>query len=164
MLQSLKNAINGPNSDLIQLNDGIQTKNEREGECLAVDIVAIHGLPGNTHATWTDQDTQALWLRDFLPHDIPGARILTYSYPSESLFSKSDATLQTYALKLLDHLHDYRSLIKARPIIFVAHSLGGIVCKRALILTKEDSRYHDISRAPLVSSSLAHLKEDPWAV
>ena len=137
-------ALSGPDSVLVQLNNGIETKWEAKGLYFQADIVAIHGLLGDLYDTWRDKKTQALWLKDFLPHDIPMARILTYSYPSAQLFDKSQAMILTYALKLLEHLYNHRRMYGPRPIIFVAHSLGGIVCKKALILAKEDARYHDI--------------------
>jgi hypothetical protein len=59
-----------------------------EGASLAdrgVDIVAIHGLGG--YDNWkhpTDgpsDDSEAIfWLHDFLPIDLPSARIFTYPY------------------------------------------------------------------------------------
>jgi hypothetical protein len=38
------------------------------------DIIAIHGICGDPLKTWT-HESGALWLRDFLPKDINGARV-----------------------------------------------------------------------------------------
>ena len=105
-----------------------------------VDVVAIHGLDGSPWGTWTHKDG-TFWLRDTLPKDIPGARIFTYSYPSQLLWSQSEATIMDYTQSLLENLLVQRRNQQRRPIIFLAHSLGGIVCKEALIKAKNDPRF-----------------------
>ena len=119
---------------LILLSDGLTGDRESVENPFAVDIVAIHGLNGDAYKTWTHQKSGNLWLRDQLPRDLPGARIYTYGYPSHLLFSKSKAQIRDYASKLLSCLSTARVGQKGRPLIFIAHSLGGIVCKQALIL------------------------------
>ena len=51
-------------------------------------VVAVHGLQGDAYKTW-EHDNRSLWLRDFLPADIPNARIMTFGYDSTVAFSKS---------------------------------------------------------------------------
>ena len=117
-----------------------------------VDIVAVHGLNGRAFGTWTveslNEETHEKiytnWIKDFLPSDIRGARIFTYSYESHVLFSKSRATVNDFAQKLLFALKARRIGQERRPIIFIAHSLGGIVCKQALILAKEDANFRTL--------------------
>ena len=127
-------------------------KNRDHTRAYDVDIVAIHGLNGTAFGTWTQERTDErtkqkssiFWLKDLLPNDIPGARIFTYDYPSHVLFSKPKATIADYAQSLLFALANSRVGGEWRPLIFIAHSLGGIVCKEALIKAKEDSRFQDI--------------------
>ncbi|KAF2012750.1 hypothetical protein BU24DRAFT_395880 [Aaosphaeria arxii CBS 175.79] len=115
-------------------------------DLLEVDIVAIHGLNGNAYTTW-QHENGVLWLRDLLPSCLPGSRVFTYGYPSEVFCSNSVATLRDYSRNLLSSLATL-SEDKQRPIIFVCHSLGGIVCKQALVLAHEDDRlYGDILSA-----------------
>ena len=107
--------------------------NESPGE-YPIDIVAVHGITGSAYSTWTckDKTNSALWLRDFLPQEFPGARIFTYGYPADVFFSKERGDIGTFARTLLDKLlrereeNDYRH----RPIIFICHSMGGIVVKQ----------------------------------
>ncbi|KAL7809400.1 ankyrin repeat-containing domain protein [Trichoderma aethiopicum] len=47
-----------------------------------VDIIAVHGLGSSVERTWTHKESNQLWLRDFLPLDLPEARIMTYSHNS----------------------------------------------------------------------------------
>ena len=115
-----------------------------------IDVVAVHGLQGDAYKTW-EHDNGSLWLRDFLPADMPNARIMTFGYDSAVAFSKSVARIEDKALELLNHLSAKRPPATpggpSKPIVFICHSLGGIVVKRALILAHErDSNldYKDI--------------------
>lgn len=72
-----------------------------------------------------------MWLRDFLPQQIPHARIMSFGYDSGVLFSKSTSNIGTFAEQLLELLLSMRVNVSAtRPIIFICHSLGGIVVKK----------------------------------
>jgi hypothetical protein len=108
----------------------------------SVDVVAVHGLQGHAFKTWTF-DNGNMWLRDELPDNVPAARVLTFGYDSTIAFSRSVATIEDIALQLLTALHMERESDKAlgtrRPIVFVCHSLGGIVVKKALVLANERS-------------------------
>ena len=129
---------------LIVLGDKLTGDHESVESPFGVDVVAIHGLNGDAYNTWTHQKSRNLWLRDQLPRDLPGARIYTYGYPSHLLFSKSKAQIRDYASKLLSCLSTARVGQERRPIIFIAHSLGGIVCKQALILAYRNPLYSNI--------------------
>jgi hypothetical protein len=102
-----------------------------------VDIIAIHGLNGHYQKTWTAapklaRDKECNWLKDLLPKQIPNARILSYGYNSVVQFSKSTAGVGMFADALLEDIISCRRSAEeqARPIIFICHSLGGIVFKR----------------------------------
>jgi hypothetical protein len=97
-------------------------------DLIGVDVVAIHGLNGDAYTTW-QHENGLFWLRDLLPSTLPGSRVFTYGYPSELFWSNSMATLRDYSRNLLNSLTAV-SEGKQRPIIFVCHSLGGIVCKQ----------------------------------
>ncbi|KAI6080132.1 hypothetical protein F4821DRAFT_266190, partial [Hypoxylon rubiginosum] len=101
-----------------------------------LDIVAIHGLNGHREKTWT-ADNGMHWLRDLLPEDLPNVRILAWGYDANTHASGrvSCQYLYDHALDLVADLTRKRTLTNSteRPIIFVAHSLGGIVVKSALI-------------------------------
>jgi len=109
-----------------------------------VDIIAIHGLDGHREASWTDEKTSVLWLRDLLPHDIQGIRVLTYGYDANTrgVHPLSSLRLNDHAENLMSSLAQFRKATPERPIIFVAHSLGGIVLKEALIHAAGATRDH----------------------
>jgi hypothetical protein len=97
-----------------------------------VDIVAVHGLNGHYLKTWTHEESHFNWLRDAIPESIPLARVLSFSYNSSLQFSKSTSDLFTFAEQLLEGLLAQRQTEaeQNRRIIFVCHSLGGIVVKQ----------------------------------
>lgn len=97
-----------------------------------IDLVAIHGLGGHYNDTWTDKNTEQNWLRDFLPDQVPQLRIMSWGYNSGVLGSKSVGTVTTFAQGLLADLKTCRATkkLEKRPLIFVCHSLGGVVFKR----------------------------------
>ncbi|KAK3367665.1 hypothetical protein B0H63DRAFT_489599 [Podospora didyma] len=121
------------------------------GDNPIADIVAVHGLNGHREGTWTAEASQANWLRDLLPADIPNARILSYGYNSRT-HNAENLSLQSiyeHAITLVQDLCTYRRNTKTenRPIIFLAHSLGGILVKNALIHSKlSKSSHHSIKR------------------
>lgn len=130
---------------LYQLNEDGAVEDAASVETNEVDIVAIHGLNGTAFGTWTHKN-KTFWLKDLLLKDVRGARIFTYHYPSRLLCNKSEATIEEYAKTLLLDLKNNRSGPDhhRRPIIFIAHSLGGIVCKEALIIAQQDRRFTTI--------------------
>jgi hypothetical protein len=65
------------------------------------DIIAIHGLGGTPYNTWTHENG-ILWLRDFVPDELPGARIYTFGYDSSFAFSKGTGTLRDFAKNFLE--------------------------------------------------------------
>lgn len=103
------------------------------------DIVAIHGLEGHPLGTWTSsENNKTMWIRDFLKDSFPRARIFTFGYSSQMWFSKSMSTVDDVAKVLLSRLRHKRARYQPeRPIIFICHSLGGIVLKTALVIANE---------------------------
>ena len=71
-----------------------------------------------------------LWLRDQLPKVAPNARIFLYIYNSNLIFSTSKDRLIHQVNDLLERLHEKRESDPRRPIIFIGHSLGGIMIKQ----------------------------------
>lgn len=71
-------------------------------------IVAVHGLGGDAFATWTHPKSKAFWLKDFLPQQIPDARIMTFGYNADAAFGQSTAEILDHAKSLLASLMDKR--------------------------------------------------------
>ena len=62
---------------------------------------------------------------------------MSYRYNSRTAFSKAVTDIDDEAAMLLDRIDGERQSNdqKARPIIFVSHSLGGIVVKKVRVLS-----------------------------
>lgn len=111
-----------------------------------VDICFVHGLTGNRNSTWTAHGRNTAWPKEFLPSRISNARILTYGYDAY-VVRKSVASsnrLIDHATNLLNDLSTDRDCNNAseRPLIFVAHSIGGLVCQKAILLSRNIPEPH----------------------
>ncbi|KAJ5103665.1 hypothetical protein N7532_004194 [Penicillium argentinense] len=108
-----------------------------------VDIVLVHGLNGHPHDSWTSKSTGCFWPADLLPDILAPLRprILSYGY-NANVTAFTDGTsrdsIVSHAETLASNLAANRNLRSCadRPIIFVCHSLGGLVVKRALIYSR----------------------------
>jgi len=80
------------------------------------------------------------WPKDWLPDDIPGLRILALDYPTALSSWRTDCdlnkdTLRERAIHVMKQLEAAK--LGDRPIIWVAHSMGGLLIKQILILCEE---------------------------
>lgn len=96
-----------------------------------IDVVFIHGIGGDPFATWTGGEAveDGFWpLR--LDAAISEAQVWTARYPAQlSTWFGISFPLITNSTSLLDRL---TQKIGKRPIVFVCHSLGGLVAKQML--------------------------------
>jgi hypothetical protein len=101
-------------------------------------IIAVHGLNGHREKTWTHKDG-IFWPKDLLPCKIPNARIMIWGYDANTHSSDrvSAQYLYDHAKVLASDLSLQRRLTNSekRPILFVAHSLGGIIVKSVRLQT-----------------------------
>lgn len=111
-----------------------------------VDICFVHGLTGNRESTWTAAGQSEPWPKTLLPPELSNARILTYGYDAYVLRRSvaSNNRLKDHARNLVNALTADRASINAstRALIFVAHSLGGLVCKKALLFSRSNREVH----------------------
>lgn len=76
-----------------------------------------------------------------LPFDLPGARIMLYGYDAQISGSYSFQDLEALATTLRSHLQilaTWETVPRTTPLIFIAHSLGGLLAKGAIIQLKRD--------------------------
>ncbi|KAH6971767.1 hypothetical protein BKA56DRAFT_494822 [Ilyonectria sp. MPI-CAGE-AT-0026] len=105
-----------------------------------VDIIAISGLGGHAFGSFKERNGDHMWLRDALPHDLtwetsdcPMARVMIYGYESTVAGSNNMQNLEDLATSFHTSLIELPRGLTTRPIILVAHSLGGLIVKQALI-------------------------------
>lgn len=106
-----------------------------------VDICFLHGLTGNRDSTWTAKGQQTPWPAALLPSIVQKARILTYGYDAYVVRKSATASKN----RLIDHAKNFLTDLSndreewnavSRPLIIVAHSMGGLVCKKAILLSR----------------------------
>ncbi|KAH7260608.1 Alpha/Beta hydrolase protein [Fusarium solani] len=112
-----------------------------------VDICFIHGLSGNREKTWRGHGHSEPWPKTLLPSKLTRARILTYGYDAYVVAKSGPAStnrLIDHATNLLNDLTTDRALSGAssRPLIFVVHSLGGLVLKAAILRSRNNPDRH----------------------
>ncbi|KAI1210258.1 uncharacterized protein F4807DRAFT_460087 [Annulohypoxylon truncatum] len=126
-----------------------------------VDIVLVHGLNGDPEKTWSAKN-RVFWPSDLLPASLRDARanVLVYGYNADVYSKKhgsnpSDNFIYMHAQTLVTSLTHYRKdeLSSRNPIIWVCHSLGGILVKRALLYSNDlRASQHEDYRSIYVST------------
>ena len=117
-----------------------------------ISIIIVHGLNGGPAKTFRHPDTDNIWFRDILPEHVldkeqrTNARIWTYGYNAAFAFQNAgNAGAFDFALELLESVMHVRKQVRIAKatgnhityayyvqhskIIWVGHSLGGIVIK-----------------------------------
>jgi triacylglycerol esterase/lipase EstA (alpha/beta hydrolase family) len=133
----------GEKSSPYKITQGLEVLYPGEKDNVIVDIIAVPGLGSNPDTAFDsflktpDGKTQFNWLTDDkgLRYEFPGARVLLYK--SESRWIKDAAVNQSMsnlARNLLTSILSKREGVTARPIIFIGHSMGGLVIAKAITL------------------------------
>lgn len=117
-------------------------------------ISRYFGAPSMRDAEVERQGPAPSWVRQGIRREANTARILLYSHPEMD----EETTLNSLADAFLEELRKERKaeddkdqdadapLRLQRPLIFIAHSIGGLVVKMALAKAAADIRYEDILR------------------
>ncbi|CAG7933708.1 unnamed protein product, partial [Penicillium olsonii] len=106
-----------------------------ENEPVFADIIAIAGLDGHAYGSWQGRGNLGrMWLRDFLSKDLPQCRTMIYGYNSK-LSSHGVDTILDYGRELMEEIKKIRNTkeLQQRPLIFIAHSFGGIIMAHCLV-------------------------------
>lgn len=114
------------------------------------DIIFVHGLGGTCRKTWSwDRNIENFWPPWLVEDSHPSpCRIFTFGYNSQFKGAGTNLNIIDFAKDLLFQLStfwsrssQYDGPIGRHRIIFVAHSMGGLVVKKAYVLGKHDSQY-----------------------
>ena len=106
------------------------------------DVVFVHGLGGDPRTTWQhdDQGFTQFW-PEWLGEELPNINVWTLGYEaSASNWFGTSMSLVDRARGVLDYLD--ANDVGTRPIVFVVHSLGGLVAKQLLRLSKDAGPGH----------------------
>ena len=117
------------------------------------DIVFVHGLGGTAKKTWSWNKEEDLfwpgWLAD--EDGLSSYRIFTFGYNSNFKGAGTNLNINDFAKDLLFQMLTFSVglgndsvPIGHQPIFFVAHSMGGLVVKKAYVLGKQDVQYTEV--------------------
>ena len=93
-------------------------------------VVALSGIGGHAFRSFKKPGKAHMWLRDELPKDLPGSYVMIWGYQSTMSESKDTKSIQDISRQLRHDLSQMSESIRWRPLIFVAHSLGGLILKK----------------------------------
>ena len=102
------------------------------GSCIVISGLASHPL-----GSWQPkgEDSSFMWIRDTLPAAFPDVRFILYGYDTALQGSRSFQTIIDLARTLIGGLEaNGWASPTAKPIIFLAHSLGGVLLKQLLVV------------------------------
>ncbi|KAF4466787.1 DNAJ domain-containing [Fusarium albosuccineum] len=111
-----------------------------------IDIIAIHGLGGHAFGSFKQRNGHYMWLQETLESDLISSqefgqriqpRILVYGYNARVDKSQSFQSMEDLAIELRMQLRGIRERDPSRPLIFIGHSLGGLLVKELLIQCAE---------------------------
>ncbi|KAJ7353680.1 hypothetical protein DFH08DRAFT_692107 [Mycena albidolilacea] len=109
-------------------------------------IVALHGLNGHAFRSWEYRNPSGkesfMWLRDYLPEQVPEARVMTYGYNANMYSDISTGRLRMFTKTFLQELRYMRESDPSRPLILVGHSMGGLLVKQALLVAHARADRH----------------------
>lgn len=129
-----------PSSDTDPL--GLQMVNDPPNP--TADLIFIHGLGGSAFRTWSWQrNTENFWPR-WLAHDeqLKSCRVFAFGYDANFKGEARGLDVLDFAKDLLLQMLNYPDgLGRSGPILFVVHSMGGLVAKKAYTLGKHDKRF-----------------------
>eukprot|EP00250_Pteridium_aquilinum_P020076 c24692_g1_i1 orf=82-3981(+) len=165
----------------------VDTENETHSN-FEMDVVFVHGLCGGPFKTWriTDDKTSSTgkaglvekidadsgrqgtcWPKEWLSNDIPACRLLTVKYKTNlSQWSGTTLPLQEVSAMLLEQL--LAAGVGERPVVFITHSMGGLVVKQMLMQAWQDKKCSHMVKntAGIVFYSCPHfgskLADVPW--
>ncbi|KAL8907863.1 MAG: hypothetical protein Q9171_005688 [Xanthocarpia ochracea] len=105
-----------------------------------VDVPAVPSLGSHAMGSWKSPDNNDLWLRDYLPDDVRNIRVLLYGYDTSILGNDSKDSIENLGSRFLESIKAFRAEnADRRPIVFIGHSLGGLLIKEALVHARNRS-------------------------
>ncbi|KAK6360393.1 hypothetical protein TWF730_006535 [Orbilia blumenaviensis] len=115
-----------------------------------MDIVAVSGLNSHAYGSWVGPEVNGvkpMWLQDFLSRDtdLKYCRTMIFGYNTKYK-TQGNCRIEDFAKILLVELDKARrsEVEQTRPLIFMGHSLGGIVITHAFFEASMVSMYKKI--------------------
>lgn len=103
-------------------------------------VIALSGLNGHAFGSFKQKGNDYMWLRDQLPTDIKTARILIYGYDTRMPSIQNIHDLGESLRSQLNLLCSKSRIDRPRPVVFIAHSLGGVIVKATMVKMAESTQ------------------------
>lgn len=110
----------------------------------------VHGLGGNAYKTWCwNRDEENFWPAWLHQEEgLENYRVFTFGYNSNFKGPATNLNVTDFAKSLLSqmlisdgNLGEHSTSIGSQPIIFISHSMGGLVTKKAYVLGRNDDAF-----------------------
>ncbi len=108
--------------------------------CGCADVIFVHGLTGDPLTTWSSDKTsepEGPYWPKWLAVDLPHLNFYTLGYPASifAKWAKKEMNLYDRAKNVLETMAAYE--LGTKPLVFICHSLGGLLVKQILRTAKE---------------------------
>ncbi|XP_033999585.1 protein SERAC1 [Trematomus bernacchii] len=128
----------------------------RDNQPIKADVLFIHGILGAAFKTWRQKDRNGLeeeteskddytecWPKSWLAADCPNLRVLSVEYDSHLSDWMAKCPVENQRESLAYRSRELLKKLKLagvgeRPVVWVAHSMGGLLVKKMLLDAAED--------------------------
>uniref|UniRef100_A0A3P9AAJ5 Protein SERAC1 n=1 Tax=Esox lucius TaxID=8010 RepID=A0A3P9AAJ5_ESOLU len=138
----------------------------RTSQPIKADVLFIHGLLGAAFKTWRQKDcdlaenemaagasedyTQC-WPKSWLASDCPNLRILSVEYDTHLSDWRARCPAENQRMSLAHRSRELLQKLKSagvgdRPVVWVAHSMGGLLVKKMLLDALKDPEMKELTR------------------
>uniref|UniRef100_UPI00398EFC60 protein SERAC1 isoform X2 n=1 Tax=Pristiophorus japonicus TaxID=55135 RepID=UPI00398EFC60 len=131
----------------------------RTSQPIKADVLFVHGLLGAAFKTWRQKDRNDVeekdanytecWPKTWLAADCPSLRILSVEYDTHLSDWRSKCPVENERKSLAYRGRELLIKLKAagvgdRPVVWVAHSMGGLLVKKMLLDASEDPEMRSV--------------------
>uniref|UniRef100_A0A8D0FZ27 Protein SERAC1 n=1 Tax=Sphenodon punctatus TaxID=8508 RepID=A0A8D0FZ27_SPHPU len=136
----------------------------RTSQPIQADVLFVHGLLGAAFKTWrqqdinqqidekatdTEEDYSECWPKTWLASDCPGLRIISVEYDTHLSDWKAKCPAENFRKSIAYRSNELLNKLKAagvgdRPLVWVSHSMGGLLVKKILVDASQDPEMDSI--------------------
>uniref|UniRef100_A0A8C5C1Q0 Protein SERAC1 n=1 Tax=Gadus morhua TaxID=8049 RepID=A0A8C5C1Q0_GADMO len=136
----------------------------RSDQPIKADVLFVHGLLGAAFKTWRQKDCDGskeeagsredyteCWPQSWLAADCPNLRVLSVEYDSHLSDWRAKCPAENQRKSLASRSRELLKKLKSagvgeRPVVWVAHSMGGLLVKKMLLDAAEDPEMQGLLR------------------